>query len=269
MPLDCLSQLVHAAGAPMGLIFTVASAFDKSGGASLHVEQLLMAFVSVCVFIVVWFVSNCIEAAIILSPFSFVDPILKSSRSFLMGAIYVLSEIHPALGFIAALCVFVVCLWAFHFSVRCTVVSLVYTFGFFGRMFGVKPSDTEAIKAFSCWDLHGVPLWSRGEVRRTDTGLEFVYNRLFLFWERVVPLPDELSVAVGTINPFLRTEQENDDEKILIIRFSPIYRRREKSLCERLEVDRLTDVSLQTSVRKFFRRIWDRLFGRKLATAVA
>ena len=77
-------------------------------------------------------------------------------------------------------------------------LAFVYSIDCLGRLFGlVGPRDTPY--AFSCWHFAGVPLFSYGRLRRAEHGggWEFVYQRLFLFWERVVPLQAK-ELTVGT-----------------------------------------------------------------------
>ncbi len=260
---DALGQLIHLVSGAPGLLFVMVEVFDTpAGSGNSGVAHLIEGFyIVVCAFVylVIWAAFSVVEAAITLSPFGFVDPVLKHSRNLLLVTISAMSEIHPVLGFLAAFCVFLVCLWLVHFSIRCTVISLVYSFGLLGRMFGFAPAGNETIWAFSCWGLRGVPLWSRGRIRRRKTGPVFVYKRLFLVWERIVPLPEEMSVAVGTINPFLRSAV--DGQKKLLLRFSPIYRRHEEDLRERLGLNWVVDISLQTTVKRFIRSIWDGITG--------
>src|SRR5260370_19575895 len=195
---DALGQLIHLVSGAPGLLFVMVEVFDTpAGSGNSGVAHLIEGFyIVVCAFVylVIWAAFSVVEAAITLSPFGFVDPVLKRSRNLLLVTISAMSEIHPVLGFLAAFCVFLVCLWLVHFSIRCTVISLVYSFGLLGRMFGFAPAGNETIWAFSCWGLRGVPLCSRGRIRRRKTGPVFVYKRLFLVWERIVPLPEEMSV---------------------------------------------------------------------------
>jgi hypothetical protein len=261
-PCDAAAYLLHIGAGPLGLAVTAARVFDapaEQANAAHYAGATLAVIGLAFVFIVVWTVSSTIDGLIALSPVSAIDPVLKWFRVGVIAIICLAGQVHPALGFAAALVVFLVCLALFHFAVRCTVVSLSYSLGVVGRLLGVRPPDGTEVRGFSCWGFRGVPLWSRGRLRRGAEGLEFVYRRLFICWTRAVPLPAELAVARGTINPFLR--DDSGERAALVVRFSPLYYGREPQLCKRLSIDQLADVSLQTSLIRLARAAWGWVTG--------
>jgi hypothetical protein len=212
---------------------------------------------------------NSVEAVLVINPFPVVDPVLKGFRTTIIGFFYGLSRIHTGLGFLGALCVFVVCLCVVHFCLRLAIISFVYSFGILWRMFGgaVEPKG-DNLRAFFCWHFHGAPWLMYGWVGRAEDGnLEFTYKRLFLAWERTAALSANPAVAIGTLNPCL-LGPDTSGERHPLLRFSPIYLGREASIGKVLQVDQIENISLQASFKRFAQLIGATLRGRRHAASV-
>jgi hypothetical protein len=240
-PLDGLAHIVHVAGGFVGLLAIGTHAYEDGGAGE--------AVVCVIPYTVVFSVFNLTEAATTLNPFPFVDTGLKLARTLLVGLVVLLTSVYPVIGFALALVIFLVCLVLLHFSIRVQRAAFRFTLDW---LFGAPPQPGESVKVFSCWGFAGVPWFSCGRIQDG----QFVYKRLFLFWERSVPLGDSVGIAAGTLNPYLLSA-----DKAALLRFSPRYLGREDELCKRFNVPRLEDISIQARMRRALALIRRRLFG--------
>jgi hypothetical protein len=236
----------------------------ESDGIVSTAVQVLAYAASIFVYAVVFVVFNCVEAIIVINPLPLVDTALKGFRMTIIGVIVGLSAIHSSLGFIAALFVFLVCLGVFHFCLRLTILSFVYSTGIIRSLLGfTRDVNQDKLRAFSCWHFRGVPWFTHGRIRRAKSGeLEFSYKRWFIVWNRTVSVPIETTVAIGTINPYLlgRTEEASE---VPLLRFSPHCRGNEAIICECLQIRSVKDFSFQTSLKRAIRLVWDTARGKR------
>jgi hypothetical protein len=228
------------------------------GGVAHYSLTAVVVLMSLFVYVIVFLMFNVIEAVLVVNPFPLVDSGLKTFRSAIIAGVCVLTSIHPVLGFLASMVIFLIGLQVVHFSTRCTVLSLVYSTGILSRLFGrTKATGLKDLRAFSSWNFRGVPLFTYGRFRIGPAGtLNFVYKRLFLFWERAVPLTNNgLAVAVGSINPYLVGQIGEKADRVILL-FSPRTLGCEDELCRSLQLQRVTDISWVTSIKNAFVFLW-------------
>jgi hypothetical protein len=270
VPLDVLAELFHVAGGAAGFIFLGDVAFAQpepavqqfadTGTAPEQTSWLwsVTSYLMMCVVhAAVWIVFNTIEVAIILSPFPLVDTALKAFRTALIGIITAAAAIHPVLGFLIALPIFLIVLAIVPFALRFTRVGWVFCLDILSRWFGAK-EPTGSVRAFASWSLPGATLFRYGEVTPTPDGKRaFTYRRFGFLWKKSVPLPDEVYVGIGTFYPVLLVDQGGSTRQLLM--FPPRYDQREQALAAQLGINRVENVSLKASLRWIIAR----LFGKK------
>jgi hypothetical protein len=272
MPLDVLGELFHVAGGAAGIAYLGDVAFSTPD-ASVHpvadVPQTtswllptLTWLMASIVHLAVWVVFNSIEVAIILNPFPFVDTALKSARTTLVGILSGASAIHPILGFLLALPIFLCCVFVMPIALRMTRLGWVFCFDTLARWFGLAGSSLpQQTMAFTWGRLPGVSLLAYGVVSRTaEGGLVYTVRRMGVLWHRAVPLPADCYVGIGTLTPMLLSDEGGTATDLLL--FPPRYNGREPALAQQLGIGRVENVSLGASLRAF----WRRLRGKDRAT---
>ncbi len=266
-PLSALAALVHSIGGMIGLVHTfldgcsLAASYQSDSTLASVTHYSLIAVVvlmTLFVYLIVFLMFNVIEAVIVVNPFPLVESGLKTFRSAIIVGVLGLNSIHPVLGFLASMVIFLIGLQVVHFSTRCTVLSLVYSTGILRRLFGrTKATGLNDLRAFSSWNFRGVPLFTYGRFRIGPDGtLNFVYNRLFLFWERAVPLTyNGLAVGIGSVNPYLVGQVGGTADRVILL-FSPRTLGCEHELCRSLQLHRVTDISWITSIKNAVVFLW-------------
>lgn len=264
VPLDVLAELFHVAGGAAGVAYLGDVAFsapdsvqqvaDVPEKTSWLFSAVTWVMASV-VHVTVWIVFNTIEVAIILCPFPLVDTALKSFRTALVGLISGAAAIHPLLGFLVALPIFLGCVFLVPIALRLARVGRVFCLDYLARWLGLAaPGLPSTVLAFE-WGLRGAPLLKGGVISRTgEGGLVFTFRRLGVLWSRTVPLPASASVAIGTLTPLLMCDDGGSVKQLLL--FPPRYSNKELALAQQLGLERVEDVSLGTGLRAAWRRLW-------------
>jgi len=197
-------------------------------------------------FIVVWMTSHAINVLIVLSPFGFIDAILKAIKMFLMGIVVVSYIINPYLG--AAVSLFFIAIAAY-------LAPTVFRFSFFGTMLAkdfvlpwmAKGSTTpECAHAFIAHKSLGVPVRTFGKVTVSADGqVIFSYRPCFVFNAKTVILPSEnLSLGKGVLYPTLMRSNEANTSHIKLVMFLPRYRSHELKIAEHYGITNIHDSSL-------------------------
>jgi hypothetical protein len=266
VPLDVLGEFFHVAGGAAGVAylgdvaFSSPEATQQVADAPQTTPWLLSALTWVMASIVhvtVWIVFNSIEVAIILNPFPFVDTALKGFRTTLVGLITGAAAIHPILGFLLALPIFLCCVVILPVALRLARLGQVFCTDYFARWFGLAGSALpQTVTAFVWGRLPGAPLLKCGVITRTaEGGLVFSFRRLGVLW-RTIPLSAGAYVGIGTLTPLLLSDEGGSACQLLL--FPPRYSSKEAAVAQQLGIARVENVSLGASLRAVWRRLWSR-----------
>jgi hypothetical protein len=284
-PLNALAEMFHTAGGVVGVAYlgTVAFGDPNTGpdsstaslGATLFATEpagALMAhqigefalWVCMCaVHVAVWIVFNTVEVVILLNPFPFLDTILKSGRTAVIGIIAGAAQIHPVLGFVAALPIILGSFLLVPLALRFTVVGYVFTADTLKRMFGAAPPTNGPVRAFASWSLPGTRLYTFGTVEPGTNGWEFVFRRFFFLWKKHVPIPTEgVAVSSGILTPSL-VKGKPDGGHSTLLRFPPRYGGKEAELAQRLGLGEVVDGSLGHTLSAAWQQFKGWLFPKK------
>jgi hypothetical protein len=287
MPLNALAEVMHTTGGAFGFVYlgsvafggdpnTAAGSETASLGSAVYAaeptsvaSQLGDFALYACMCVVhaaVWVVFNTVEVVILLNPFPFVDTALKAGRTAVIGVITGVAQIHPVLGFVAALPVILVSFGLVPIALRFGVVGYVFTLDALKRLFGFTPRTTGPVKGFASWGLKGVRLYTFGTVGAGAGGLEFAFRRFFVLWTKRVPIPIGVAVSSGILTPSLVTVKP-DGGQSTTVRFPPRYGGREAELAQQLGLGEVLDGSLGTTLGAAWRQFKAWLFGKKEVTA--
>ena len=138
---------------------------------------------------VVWLLGHCFDVLALISPFPFVDFVLKAIRNTIFAVLLGTSIVSPHLGLVLALIVIVVSFLLFGWALR---------LAFFGSLFAwsllemllfemqEKPSREDGVRAFSA-GVKNVKRRTYGRLSpREDGTLVFAYRRLLVGPEKTV-----------------------------------------------------------------------------------
>jgi len=233
-------QASHVVASPiiMASIFPIAS-----GGFDF---RLLFIPLGMAAFIVVWMTSHAINVLIVLSPFGFIDAILKVMKMFLMGIVVISYIINPYLG--AAVSLLFIAIAAY-------LAPTVFRFSFFGTMLAkdfvlpwmAKGSTTpECAHAFIAHKSLGLPVRTFGRVTVSAEGqMVFIYRPCFIFGAKSVILPsDNLSLGKGVLYPTLLRSDKQNTSNVKLVMFLPRYRSHEHRIAEHYGITSIHDSAL-------------------------
>jgi hypothetical protein len=269
LPLDTLAELLHVSGWFVGLIYLGTSVMGidapPAETASLSTTifaadpglspmNILLWLVLAIIHTVVWIVFNTIEVVILLNPFPYVDTVLKTFRTGLIGLITVATQIHPVLGLIVVLPIILACCWFLPFAWRFLVVGWVFSIdtirGWFGHRAAVDP---DRLRCFSSWNLKGVPLYTYGTIHRVNDRLEFRHRRWGLFPATTVIESPMAKVWSGVFGPILAVEVAK--VYLTLVRFPPSYAGTETQLSDALHTGAHQDGSMQATFRAMISKV--------------
>src|SRR5215471_5084233 len=149
---------------------------------------------------VVWLLGHCFDVLALISPFPFVDFLLKLVRNIVFAVLLGASIISPHLGLLLCLAVIIVSFMAFGWALRLSVFGILFAWSMLEMLLleiQEKPSREHGIRAFSS-GVKDVKRRTYGRLTSCEDGsLAFVYRRLLVGPEKKVTLGRTGSFAVG------------------------------------------------------------------------
>ena len=226
-------------GAPAGLQYASLLPAQLMG-ADLG-TYLIVLPLCIAAFLVVWLTAHCINVLIALSPFGFIDTILKLGKAFLLSVVVVSYAINPYFGAAIALCVIgiaaVLAPWAFRLTVFGTVLATDIIVPRRARRH-TRPDEPHA---FLARRLDGVPVRTFGRLRRDADGVtRFQYRPWLVLAQQSVHIPSGyLSISRGIFFPSLVYTAEG--LAFTLITFPPRYRGLEAAIADHFGVGDVRD----------------------------
>lgn len=229
-----------AASAGHGALALAAAAVPGAG----WLAALLLVPAAIVVFLTVWLACHTINVLILLSPFGLLDAVLKLFKVGLLVSVAALALIHPYLGALISVALFVVAAfiapWAFRLSLFGTLCAGDILFPEWAACRAVP----ERAHAFLARRTAGVPARTYGRLRSTPDGrAEFVYRPWIVFPERTVPLTaGSLAVCRGMFFPSLLMGEEagrnagGGEALRRVLIFLPRYRTLEERIASQFQV---------------------------------
>jgi hypothetical protein len=220
---------------------------------------------------VVWLLGHCFDVLALISPFPFVDFLLKLVRNIVFAILLGASIISPHLGLLLCLAVIIISFMAFGWALRLSV---------FGTLFAVSmlqmllwevqehPSREKGIRAFSS-GVNNIKRRTYGKLTSCEDGsLAFVYRRMLVGPEKKVTLGRAGSFAVGRgiFYPTLVEPIESAGKNRVVFRLLPTYRGVEEEVRACLECAAVQDVRFTKGLRSFWKFVTE---GDEAATEKA
>ena len=214
--------------------------------------------IGLAVTLVVWLVGHSFDVLALISPFPFLDFLLKAIRNTIFAVLAITALLSPHLGLLLCLGLLVISLLVFGWSLRTAVFGAIFALGLLrALLFDVrdKPSPGESVPAFST-RVSKVPRRTYGRLRTGQDGtLMFGYRRLLVGPERKIPVgkASSFEVGQGIFSPSVIEPIESAGKHRVVFRLLPTHRGAEESVCTCLEFAQVRDTRFTKGLRAFWK----------------
>jgi hypothetical protein len=245
--------VVYAAGPPPGII-------DTAGHATLTVLTLLAGSAAL---VVVWLMSHSIDVLLLLSPFPFLDVLLKGFRIAVFAVLVGTSLVSRSAGLALSLLLIVICAFCAGWAFRLAIFGSVFAWDLLRTMIlGLKrvPDADRGIRCFSV--ARGLRVRKRTFGRLVispERKLEFCYRRMGFGPSRRVALAREIRYEIGRglLQPSLIAPGKENEKHRVLFRMLPGYGGSEEILRQQLGLQNVSDIRLPSGLRAFWRWLND------------
>ena len=226
-------------------VFTVATA-------------VLYTVVGLAVTFAVWLVGHSFDVLAMISPFPFLDFLLKTIRNAIFAVLTITALISPRLGMLLCLGIIVFSFLIFGWALRTAVFGTVFAFGLLRvLLFDAqdKPNPGDSVPAFSTC-VRKVPRRTFGRLHKGKDGtLMFGYRRLLVGPEKKVLVGKAASFEVGQgiFFPSVIEPIESADKNRVVFRLLPTHRGAEESVRACLELAQVRDIRFSKGFRSFWK----------------
>jgi len=219
---------------------------------------VLYTAVGLAVTFVVWLVGHSFDVLAMISPFPFLDFLLKTIRNTIFAVLMITALISPHLGLLLCLSVIVFSLLLFGWALRTAFFGTVFALGLLRvLLFGAqdKPNPGESVPAFST-RVSKLPRRAYGRLRTSEDGtLMFGYRRLLVGPERQVLVGKawNFEVGQGIFFPSVIEPIESAGKHRVVFRLLPTHRGAEEAVRACLELAQVRDIRFTKGIRSFWK----------------
>jgi hypothetical protein len=219
---------------------------------------VLYILVGLVVTFVVWLVGHSFDVLVLISPFPFLDLLLKAIRNTIFAVLAITALISPHLGLLLCLGLIVICLLIFGWALRTAVLGTVFALGLLrALLFEVqdKPNPGESVPAFAA-RVRKVPRRTYGRLHTGQDGtLMFGYRRLLVGPEKkvLVGKASSFEVGQGILFPSMIEPIESAGKHRVVFRLLPTYRGAEESIRACLQLAQVRDIRFTRGIRSFWK----------------
>jgi hypothetical protein len=239
----------------------VAHAADLSPIASAGHAALAAVLVAAGFFVtfVVWLLGHSVDVLALLSPFPFVDLLLKGLRSATLLLVAGTELIDWRFGLAISLVVIGVSVLMFSWALRLAILGALFAWDLIRLMFlGRRPAlDVQApVLGFTAGKIRGLPRQTFGKLTRDANGiLEFRYRRLSFGPTRLIRLDDAVDYELGRglLYPSVVLPYEKGSKHIINFRLLPRYLGSESGVRATLGLGGIRDIRFTRGMRAFWR----------------
>jgi hypothetical protein len=192
-----------------------------------------------------------------ISPFPFLDFLLKTIRNTIFAVLAVAAVLSPHLGVLLCLSVIVFSFLIFGWALRTAVFGSVFAWGLLEVLLfhaQDKPRPGESVPAFST-RVRKLPRRTYGRLYAGPAGtLLFGYRRMLVGPEKkvVVGKASSFEVGQGVFFPSVIEPIESAGKHRVVFRLLPTFRGAEESVRACLELPRVRDVRFTKGIRAFW-----------------
>jgi len=217
---------------------------------------VLYTVVGLVVTFVVWLVGHSFDVLVLISPFPFLDFLLKAIRNTIFAVLAITALISPHLGLLLCLGVIVFSFLIFGWALRTAVFGTVFALGLLRvLLFDAqdKPNLGDSVPAFST-RVRKVPRRTYGRLHTGQDGtLMFGYRRLLVGPEKKLLVGKASGFEVGQGIFFVIEPIESAGKHRVVFRLLPTHRGAEESVRACLELAQVRDIRFTKGIRSFWK----------------
>jgi hypothetical protein len=206
---------------------------------------------------VVWLLGHCFDVLALISPFPFVDFVLKLIRNVIFAILLGASIVSPHLGLLLCLLVIIVSFMAFGWALRLSFFGALFAWSMLEMLLleiQERPSR-EGVRAFSA-GLKNIKRRTYGRLAPSEDGsLVFAYRRLLVGPEKkvVVGRAESFAVGRGVFYPTVVEPIESANKDRVVFRLLPTYRGVEEEVRLCLDCAGVRDLRWTKGLRSFWK----------------
>jgi len=222
----------------------------------------LYTVVGLVVTFVVWLVGHSFDVLAMISPFPFLDFLLKAVRNTIFAVLAITALVWPHLGLLLCLAVIVFSFLIFGWALRMAVFGTVFAWELLRVLLFEaqhKPKPGESVPAFST-RVSKIPRRTYGRLHAGPDGtLMFGYRRLLVGPEKKVQVgrASSFEVGQGIFFPSVIEPIESADKHRVVFRLLPTHRGAEESVRACLELAQVRDIRFTKGLRSFWKFVTD------------
>jgi hypothetical protein len=223
---------------------------------------ILYTVAGLAVAFVVWLVGHSFDVLAMISPFPFLDFLLKAIRNTIFAVLAITTLVNPHLGLLLCLGIIVISFLIFGWALRTAVFGTVFAIGFLrALLFDAqdKPNPGESVPAFST-RVRKVSRRTYGRLHTDRDGtLMFGYRRLLIGPEREIPLgkASSFEVGQGILFPSVIEPIESAGKHRVVFRLLPTHRGAEEAVRACLELAGVRDTRFTKGIRSFWKFVME------------
>jgi hypothetical protein len=258
-----IHEISRVTGVQLTDVFTalepVAYAADFSGfGSATHIAAAAVSLVAgLVITCVMWMTGHVLDVLALLSPFPFLDLLLKGFRNTVVLALGVVTLLSPSVGLAASMVLILIGALVFSKALRLSIMGSCFAWDLLRVMvFGhrASPNMGNGVVGFSVGKVTGLPRHTLGRLTCGESGdLEFRY-RVFGFGPHKRQCLDKAGayqIGRGLLYPSVVVPYRNDIGYRLQFRLLPRYKGSEGDVCAVLKAGEVQDLLLQKGWRRF------------------
>jgi hypothetical protein len=207
---------------------------------------------------VVWLLGHCFDVLALISPFPFVDFLLKAIRNLIFAVLLGTSIVSPRLGLLLSLVVIVVSFLAFGWALRLSFFGSLYATSLLVLLlfdWHEHPSKDGHVRAFSA-GVKGATNRTYGKLSHADDGsLIFKCRRLLIGPQKTVVVGRAAGFAVGRgiFHPTVVEPIESAGKHRVVFRLLPTYRGAEEEVRAALTCSSVEDLRWTKGLASFWK----------------
>ena len=219
---------------------------------------VLYTLVGMAVAFAVWLVGHSFDVLAMISPFPFLDFLLKTIRNIVFAVLAITALISPHLGLLLCLGLIVFSFLIFGWALRTAVFGTVFAWGLLRVLLfdaQERPNPGESVPAFST-RVRKVPRRTYGRLHTCQDGtLMFGYRRLLVGPEKkvLVGKASSFEVGQGIFFPSVIEPIESAGKHRVVFRLLPTHRGAEESVRACLELAQVRDIRFTKGIRSFWK----------------
>jgi hypothetical protein len=243
------------------VVYAAPTGGTHADGISGSIVAFFAIVLGLAVTVAVWLAGHAMDVLGLLSPFPFVDLLLKCARAAVLLGIVITTTIDRQAGAIVSLIIIIICFVVFRWTFRLALLGSVFAWDVLRMVAGRRDAATSeevAVWAFATAEVRDVPNRTFGKLAlRPDGGLEF-RHRLFgvkRLWPAQLGNAGRYEIGRGLLSPDIISAEPGDEKCRVMFKLPPRYCGSEEAIRAGLGLAAVRDTRLPEGLRKAW-RVW-------------